>query len=693
MDGGLVGSSLNLGSMLLNNDTKQNDETANRRCSVAGDVFDSMPLNSRVYERQTVNSHLGNANTVQGNLNFLERPESGRIVTSNTPVSLTGENKLNDTFTHNNMVPFFGSKVRQNVDVNASNTRLETFTGINHERRNKEEISSMFKLEKGDIHGTRPMTDELKDRYHASRYHQNTPLTQPINVGPGLNQGYTAAPSGGFQQENTLDFVKQPNVDELRIKTNPKLTYEGRVVSGFKGSRRGVDPSLAQNRVIRFHEYKEMPRMNTTVVTPAAKSEEVYIDRETNRQDTLYSYSAPAGPSVVRKPASNEEYRNRIVHRQNLQGYGVRNAGSSKRQPRLNIKYCTEKMPEDPTENNYLGHVKSALQQIVAPIQDVLRTTIKETSIHDARVSGNYGSAVKNTTMYDPNDIARTTIKETTIDDEHDGFMGGHVPKLTIHDPNDTTKPTIKETNIHDGRLGQIRQLANTGHSALPSAPKTTARETLKQYIEYSNLNGPKKVQSSRTPLKTTIKETIYEDNRVGIASKTLGSGYTTNPKTAPFTNKQFTSDYEYSGQAQGTQKGGYSVSDVNAPETTRQTTSDVYYSGVAEGTVKPVSYEDVYNATLNDLKENISEGREPTKTSVKVGSQASQIGYVEKKTNLQNVTVLSATPMQNTPIDPSNIQIDTNNCTSEQLDNRIQADNLAAFNDNPYTQSLNSTA
>lgn len=692
MDPTLVGSSLTIGNMLLNDDSKKKNMIGN--CSVADNIYDSVPLNSRVYERQTVTSHLQNQNTILGNLNFLERPESGRILNSSKPVSLTGNERENTDFTHNNMVPFFGSKVRQNVDLNASNTRLETFTGINRERKNKEEISSMFKLEKDDIFGAKSMTDDFKNRYNASRYYQNTPLSQPINVGPGLNQGYTSEPSGGFQQENTLDFVKQPTVDELRVKTNPKLTYEGRIVNGFKGSRREVEPNVVQNRVIRFHEYREAPRMNTTVVTSAPRAEENFLDRTTNRQDTLNSYTAPAGPTIVTKPASNEEWRNRVVHKQNLSGYGVRNAGSTKRQSRLNIKYCSEKMPEDPKENKYIGHVKSALQQIVAPIQDVLRTTVKETNIHDSRMAGNYGSVVKKLQTHDPNDTARTTLKETLIDDNHDGFMSGQVSKLTTYDPNDAARATIKETNIHDNRLGQIRQLANAGHSQLPEAPKVTARETLKQYIEYTNLNGPKKLTSNhQTPLKTTVKETIHEDNRVGIASHKLGQGYATNPKTAPATNKQFTSDVEYSGQAQGTQKGGYSVTDVNAPETSRQTLSDVYYSGVAEGEVKPISYADVYNATLNEIKEVISEGREPTKTSVKVGSQASQIGYVEKKDNLENITVVSATPIQNTPLDPSNIQFDTNNCTSETVNDRNQIDNLSAFKDNPYTQSLNSSA
>ena len=34
---------------------------------------------------------------------------------------LTGLPIKSDEFTHNNMIPFFGSRVRQNVDINKSN--------------------------------------------------------------------------------------------------------------------------------------------------------------------------------------------------------------------------------------------------------------------------------------------------------------------------------------------------------------------------------------------------------------------------------------------------------------------------------------------------------------------------------------------------------------------------------------------
>ena len=58
--------------------------------------------------------------------------------------------------------------------------------------------------------------------------------------------------------------------------------------------------------------------------------------------------------------------------------------------------------------------------------------------------------------VHDPNDIARTTIKETNIHDTRSGNLQGPI-KLKVYDPNDIARTTIKETNIHDNRTGNIQ--------------------------------------------------------------------------------------------------------------------------------------------------------------------------------------------------------------------------------------------
>ena len=59
-------------------------------------------------------------------------------------MSLTGEPIDPSTFTHNNMVPFFGSKVRQNVDELSTIPIMETFTGMSDTYQRKKEIQPLF---------------------------------------------------------------------------------------------------------------------------------------------------------------------------------------------------------------------------------------------------------------------------------------------------------------------------------------------------------------------------------------------------------------------------------------------------------------------------------------------------------------------------------------------------------------------
>jgi hypothetical protein len=832
MDALLVGGGLAVGGWLLKADSKKtNKETSLASTSIyESRIIDARSLDRKTYEKSLPQTNISEANGIKSG--YFERPSSGRnenqrtgsVITGSTR-SLTGDMMLDKEYTHNNMVPFFGSKVRQNVNPEASSTILETFTGVSGLQRAKEEVDSMFSLQQSDTNGTPGITEGMKSRFIPSRYQQNVPITEPIIVGPGLNKGYSSTPSGGYHSFDTARYAQTKTVDEMRVKTNPKVSYEARVTSGFKGSRRGMEQVLTQNRVVRFHNYDESPRMNTTVVTSSEMSRGNYDDKITNRQGTLHSYTAPAGPSLVKLPISQENFKTQTASRQSLENFGFRNS-HTKIEPKLNIQYCSDVRRDDSVSTSYMGQIASVVQKIIAPIQDVIRPTIKETQIEDARNYGNFGSIRKNaqvydasdttrttikettingtrsgdvgisdkrsyaydpnditrttikelgidnkrdaaigvtsyqsttydpnditrttikelgidnrrdaaigvtsyqSTTYDPNDITRTTIKELSINETHDGFMGANVQHHTLvnpdeiartttkelgihdtrkgfigptiqksatYDPNDVTRSTIKETLIHDTRIGQLRQFKDVGHVANPMPFKVTARDTLKQYLGTTNVQGPLKNGNvnGRCPVRTTIKQTIKEDNRKGIALANKGQSYITNPMYAPPTNKQQTSNSDYSGQAMGHQDGAYKITIANAPNTTRQVTSDYSYSGVANGTSKPVSYEDVYNATLNEYKEIISKERPPTTTGPKVGKSTNEIGNMEMKESLENRETLTVTPFQNNPLDARSIHLTNEKCDLE-TQNRINPENLRAFNDNPLTQSLHSSA
>ena len=58
-------------------------------------------------------------------------------------------------------------------------------------------------------------------------------------------------PSGGFHQSNKQEHIMPKNIDELRVLSNPKLSYKGRVISG---------KSLTQNTSKMGKLYNHRPK-------------------------------------------------------------------------------------------------------------------------------------------------------------------------------------------------------------------------------------------------------------------------------------------------------------------------------------------------------------------------------------------------------------------------------------------------
>ena len=122
-------------------------------------------------------------------------------------------------------------------------------------------------------------------------------------------------------------------------------------------------------------------------------------------------------------------------------------------------------------------------------------------------------------TVYDSDDIARTTIKETTIHNDHIGNVGIAEIKNQAFNYDDVAKTTIK-ANIHNS--------PSTNMS--PQQPKAV--------LVYDPEDIP----------DTTLKEILHDGNMGNIESPNVSKAgaYLTNNIKMKNTNKQFTSDHEY---------------------------------------------------------------------------------------------------------------------------------------------------
>ena len=200
---------------------------------------------------------------------------------------------------HNNMVPFFGGRVTQSVYNGATDGILDTYTGTGkHTFFHKTEEANFFKPEPatGLPWGKQVETDFEQSRMVSSMRMANVFPVEQTRVGPGINDGYTNLPSGGYQQDAAREFALPRTTDELRVVTNPKLTYEGEVVPGAHFiTEPGIQAPVKKNKPDRFAVLNGVEHANTTLGQQVASA--VYPEtmmKLQNRESTSIDYKGTA---------------------------------------------------------------------------------------------------------------------------------------------------------------------------------------------------------------------------------------------------------------------------------------------------------------------------------------------------------------------------------------------------------------
>lgn len=528
--------------------------------------------------------------------------------------NLAGIDIPKQNFGHNNMVPFFGSKMTQNTNIeNFQNRTLEVETNGYFNWAPKKECKPLFEPTIGltNITGTQLQSDRELERYIASNNRTMELPFEQIMVGPGLNKGYSAEPSGGFQQENTRDYVMPKSVDELRTSNNPKLTYAGRVVSGKSIEQRGMEGEVAKHRPDTFY-IQEPSRYFTTIGAYTKETKRpTQLVKETNRQCTSnIEYFGDGAPAVAVEPEQRAAVKKSI--KRNFLNDNPRNASATdqwvnldKGDYGLHSLFLPSQEREVTELRTHVLNVSSVLKKVVTPIMDEINPGRKTNFIGNPNYVGYVQTNVSNLQVYDPNDVAKTTIKETTLSGDYVGIYDSYVPKPKAHDPNDVAKTTMKETTLNEDQIGNFQ------------------RNVLQH-----------------------------------------GKGYMTNKMHAPNTNKQFISDNDYTGIAESCEP-------------------------------THMSYDDYYNARLNEVREGTLKLREPTQSNAPLMVGGDMINVETKKIESDQINAreLSKTKVYNSIPQVNSCQV-TNNKDQLNNDSLYERNNpsiLSAFNQNPYSQSLNS--
>jgi hypothetical protein len=467
---------------------------------------------------------------------------------------LSGVEVNQKDFTHNNMTPYFRGNMKQNTDPNANNGMFERFGVGVAEIKRKTEMKGMFVPETNVNVFDDTSLDSVRDRMVGSKIKNNVLPFDQVRVGRGLDQGYNGDPVGGFQQVNMRDYVKPKTIDDLRVGGNPKVTFEGRVVDGQKGKNRGVVGEVVQNKQSTFFENNPDRYFKTTGAYTKDKQRPEFEVKETNRLNPQpYTGGAFANEKgSEQRPAVQNPLRNILKNFQNanlslvgigkgarddhgkasVQVYGNERDVTTTRVHKSNITTLVkafvapmqdimkhgrkEYMVDNGREYGHLSAQIPTKQSVRDP-NDVVRTTIKQTLIHDEVAGMTNMRGPTKLTVYDPNDVTRTTIKQTTLNDIQNANIRGGAFKSTVYDPNDVTRTTVKQTTIHDSEAANVRSTAYKSKVYDPSdVTRTTIKQTTIHDSEAANVRSTAYKSTVYDPndvTRTTVKQTTIHDS------------------------------------------------------------------------------------------------------------------------------------------------------------------------------------
>ena len=567
-------------------------------------------------------------NNINSPLDSKENPDSGGF----EGISLTGEPINPKNFTHNNMQPFFGGGVKQNLDEYSTRGIFENFTGTSDNYQKKQEQKPLFQPQKNmsNVYGSQNLDGYMLDRYYVSNIRSNETPIEKVYVGPGLNKGYTNEPTGGFQQSDTRDYVLPKTTDQTRVKTNPKISYYGRVNSGEKINKPSKIGTVYKNQPDTFYVQDPDRYFTTTGQIIAPEQRPCIVTKYTNRKTTelqnrkgsaaptrgtiaqvrskykvsnkvTYRYDDPANPTKEGQWSITNLFTNKTPNDYGKKSIRLRNnkkIPSNNKHFVMNYKSDNKKVQSRSTQkikkpkkyytikNKRNGNFQGSTKNIVYDPNDVARTTIKETNI-DNNFRSNVGVDTRGNVVYNPNSIARTTIKETNIDNNFRSNVGVDTRGNTVYNPNSIARTTIKETNIDNNFRSNVG--VDTRGNVVYD-PNDVARTTIKETNIDNNFRSNVGVDTRGNVVydpndiaRTTIKETNIDNNRRGVVSSGKKKNYTRNKNKAKKTIKQGTMIEDSLGIATKTRNDGHSIKEVQVPGTQRMSTS-VNYMGTSDG-------------------------------------------------------------------------------------------------------------
>lgn len=450
--------------------------------------------------------------------------------------SLTGSYVKTDQFKHNNMVPFNGGKPRGQIyNNNNAETILDNYAGTGSQIIKKIEQAPLFKPQDNVqwTNGAPNMSEFMQSRVAPALKNNMVKPFESIHVGPGLGKGYSSEGSGGFNSGmEDRDAWLDKTVDELRVKTNPKVEYnldnlQGPAQSSIKNV--GIQGKVEKYRPDGFFINSQDRWLTTTGAEKATRLVADEIFHTSNRNETTKQITGT--PSSNLKTASYTPIIHEESKRTQLEGFDVGHSNASRRGPhtdgeeflKSHTNYTNNRSVNTQPQTFGSGF-SGAIGAVIAPLMDAFKPSKKEEYGANLRVYGNAGSEVSENYIRNACDATGTTIKETTLY-QPNGYVGNQINgAYQTHDH----QPIANQRDT----TGNVYQLnpsggAGTKHGVrqYDSVYRQTNNEAKEKSVAARTNHGNAKYMNTSINMSMSKNDTDRENNRLWAPSATSASG------------------------------------------------------------------------------------------------------------------------------------------------------------------------
>lgn len=454
---------------------------------------------------------------------------TGSLINENVSL-LTGQTIQRD---HSNMVPFFGSNVKQNIEKFTNVSTLDNFTGNTSTFIHKQETAPQFEVVKQDITGTPLLTENIdKSRFIPSSFRQGEKPFYEERI---------SAPIAGTTT-NPLSKNFNPSIDQLRVANKQQVSYEGRTKAGQIGSVRAATTPVVKNRPDTYYSLGPERLFTSTGAVIANRSTDNYENFTlTSRQDQNIEYygtkvakeSLASGPRLKGVDNTDELDFSSMFQapkRNQLRSDTERNIGSQI--PSVNDygkgNYNLPELERDTTKEYQSLNVNQSNSGQRIALQDQAKSTIKETLIEKRDNSGNIRRVINkndNTGMTDYS--LKTTNKESLIYTNYKGQankkdqVGYNVAKYRAK----TTNKEITSDNSYSGGANASNK-TNMVRSTFENPEKVRNAVHVQDYRgtgKHHTSNAENRTQYHNAEI-TEKKEKLLKGARPSGRKSTLGS-------------------------------------------------------------------------------------------------------------------------------------------------------------------------